>query len=274
MTINHGDDTDRIARKGLVSKSDIIASNSLSLFGIFIVPLQPDMKHTLQIGGRECLLYAEGEQQPQLLLIQTLGAQELCSIDSEVTMISEATGTSFVMAAFTIGDWEVELTPWHDPAVSKRQAVGEHALDTLNYITGSLIPYLKERFGSLPVILGGYSLGGLFSRWAASKAECFEAVAAVSPSLWIDAWCGFSDAHAVYAHYVYLSLGDREEHSRNKAIAQVGNNVRWEHEHLKQILGPDRTTLEWNTGNHFMDSACRTAKGFAWCIGKIKNSKL
>ena len=25
---------------------------------------------------RECLLYTEGEQQPQLLLIQTLGAQE------------------------------------------------------------------------------------------------------------------------------------------------------------------------------------------------------
>lgn len=232
------------------------------------------MKQTLQIGGRQCQLYTEGGQQPQVLLIQTLGAQERGSIDNEVEIIREMAGASFVMAAFTIGDWEMELTPWHDPAVSKREAVGEHAFDTLEYITKNLIPYLKERFGQLPVVLGGYSLGGLFSRWAASKAECFEAVAAVSPSLWIDAWCGFSDAHAVYARYVYLSLGDREEHTRNKAIAQVGDNVRWEHEHLKQVLGTDNTTLEWNTGNHFVDGARRTAKGFAWCINIIMNSKL
>ena len=232
------------------------------------------MKQSLQIGGRQSLLYTEGGQQPQVLLIQTLGVQERGSIDSEVEIIREMAGASFVMAAFTIGDWEMELTPWHDPAVSKREAVGEHAFDTLEYITKNLIPYLKERFGQLPVVLGGYSLGGLFSRWAASKAECFEAVAAVSPSLWIDAWCGFSDAHAVYARYVYLSLGDREEHTRNKAIAQVGDNVRWEHEHLKQVLGTGNTTLEWNTGNHFVDGARRTAKGFAWCINKIMNSKL
>ena len=220
----------------------------------------------------QCLLYNEGEE-PKVLLIQTLGAQEHGSIDSEVAMIRQLTGTSFVMAAFAIGDWEEELTPWHDPALSKRQAVGEHAFETLDHITDSLIPYLKERFGNLPVVLGGYSLGGLFSRWAASKAECFDAVAAVSPSLWINAWCDFSDAHAVHARYVYLSLGDREEHTRNKAFAQVGNNIRWEHEHLRQVLGPDHTTLEWNTGNHFVDSARRTAKGFAWCINKlIKNS--
>ena len=82
------------------------------------------MKQIVEIGGRECLLYNEGEEL-KVLLIQTLGAQERDSIDSEVAMISEASGASFVMAAFAIGDWEVELTPWHDPAVSKRQAVGE-----------------------------------------------------------------------------------------------------------------------------------------------------
>jgi len=55
------------------------------------------MKQTMEICGRECLLYEEGEK-PKALLIQTLGAQECGSIDSEVAMISEATGTSFVMA--------------------------------------------------------------------------------------------------------------------------------------------------------------------------------
>jgi len=224
------------------------------------------MKQTIEIGGRKCLLYTD--EHPQALLIQTLGQQEHESIEREVEQISHQSDKPFVMAAFYINDWEAELTPWHDPAVSKRQAVGEHAFDTIGYITGSLIPYLKAQYGDLPVILGGYSLGGLFARWAVSKAEGIDAVAAVSPSLWICAWRGFSDAHDVYAKYVYLSLGDREEFSKNKAIAQVGDNIRWEHEHLKRMLGSDHTTLEWNSGNHFMNAAERTAKGFAWCISK------
>ncbi len=222
------------------------------------------------MGASAC--YIERERPPRVLLVQPLGEQERDSIDVEVELIRQAAGdTGFAMAAFAIADWEVELTPWHDPEVSKRKAVGEHALETLDYITDDLIPYLKEQLGNLPVVLGGYSLGGLFSRWAASKAEMFTAIAAVSPSLWICAWKGFSDAHEVYAHYVYLSLGDREEQSKNKAIAQVGNNIRWEHEHLKQLLGDGHTILEWNPGNHFQDGAKRTAKGFAWCVKKLKD---
>ena len=231
------------------------------------------MKETIDIGGRQCLLYNEGEK-PKVLLIQTLGAQECGSIDNEVAMISEATGTPFVMAAFLIGDWEAELTPWHDPAVSKRQTVGEHAGETLRYVTGELIPYLHQVYGELPIVLGGYSLGGLFSLWSGSEADCFTAIAAVSPSVWIAGWQDYAHQHPIKTHYVYLSLGDREEHTRNKAIAQVGNNNRWEHEHLKQTLGSDNTTLEWNTGSHFVDGASRTAKGFAWCVEKIMNSKI
>ena len=37
------------------------------------------MKQTIEIGGRECLLYKIGEE-PKVLLIQTLGAQERDSI--------------------------------------------------------------------------------------------------------------------------------------------------------------------------------------------------
>ena len=230
------------------------------------------MKQFVEIGGRECLLYNEGDE-PKVLLIQTLGAQERGSIDSEVEMISEATGTSFVMAAFAIDDWEVELTPWHDPAVSKHQAVGEHAGETLRYITETLTPYLHQEYGEFLIVLGGYSLGGLFSLWSGSESDCFAAIAAMSPSVWIAGWQDYARQHPVKAHYVYLSLGDREEHTRNKAIAQVGNNIRWEHEHLKQTLDPNHTTLEWNTGNHFVDGARRTAKGFAWCVNKIVNRK-
>lgn len=178
------------------------------------------MKQTLQIGGHECLLYNEGEE-PKVLLIQTLGAQERGSIDSEVDMISEATDTSFVMAAFAIGDWEVELTPWHDPAVSKRQAVGEHAGETLRYVTDELIPYLHQEYGKLPIVLGGYSLGGLFSLWSGSESDCFTAIAAMSPSVWIAGWQDYARQHLVKTLYVYLSLGDREEHTPTRPLHKL-----------------------------------------------------
>ncbi len=224
-------------------------------------------KQKIGIGGREVLLY-QTDQKPQVLLIQTLGKQEHGSIDGEVQLISETVREPFVMAAFAITDWEVELTPWHDPEVSHRKDVGEHANETLQYVIDMLIPSLKKEYGNLPVILGGYSLGGLFARWMASESDGFAAVACCSPSLWIAGWRHYSASHPVLARNVYLSLGDREEFSKNKAIALVGDNVRWEYEHLKQSLGPDHCTLEWNTGNHFVDGALRTAKGFVWCISK------
>ena len=147
--------------------------------------------------------------------------------------------------------------------------MGEHAGESLRYITEELIPYLHQEYGEIPIVLGGYSLGGLFSLWSGSESDCFAAIAAMSPSVWIAGWQDYARQHPVKTPYVYLSLGDREEHTRDKAIAQVGNNLRWEHEHLKQTLGSDHTTLEWNTGNHFVDGARRTAKGFAWCIDKV-----
>ena len=106
------------------------------------------MKQQTTISGRECLLYTDG--QPQVLLIQTLGGHEHNSIDTEVELIRKTVPVPFVMAAFAIRDWEAELTPWHDPEVSKRTIVGELAGETLLYLTDELIPYLRKQYGTLP----------------------------------------------------------------------------------------------------------------------------
>lgn len=68
----------------------------------------------------------------------------------------------------------------------------------------------------------------------------------------------------VRADSVYLSLGDREEKTRNPLMATVGDCIREGHELL---LGRGiRTTLEWNPGNHFKDAGIRMAKGFVWLM--------
>ena len=229
------------------------------------------MKSFYNIAGKKCIVYAD--EQPQVLLIQPVGEHENETLDAEIEAIREAANMPFVFAGVPISDWEKELTPWNDPNLSKCKEVGEHAFDTLDYITEQLMPHLFEHFGKLPVVLGGYSLAGLFARWAASKAECFDAVAAASPSLWITSWQGFSDAHQVFASNVYLSLGDREERTKNRAMAQVGDNIRWEYEHLQHTVGAEHCTLVWEQGGHFTTPHLRLARAFAWCVNKLYETK-
>ena len=135
------------------------------------------------ISGKKCVIYAD--EQPQVLLIQPVGEHEDATLDTEIEAIKGAVNVPFVFAGLAISNWEEELTPWHDPNISPRQSVGDHAFETLDFITGQLMPYLFERYSKLPIVLGGYSLAGLFARWAVCKEECFDAVAAASPSLWI-----------------------------------------------------------------------------------------
>ena len=154
--------------------------------------------------------------------------------------------------------------------MSRRKAVDEGAGKTLHYVSDDLLPVLRERYGLLPVVLGGYSLGGLFSLWAASLTGDFAAVNACSPSLWIRDWLAFAREHPLKTSFAYMSLGNREEQSKNKAISRVGDCVRAEHLLLQEQLGSDRCILVWNEGNYFVHGAERTAHGFAWCLEKLK----
>lgn len=125
---------------------------------------------------------------PVALLIQPLERKEVATIGHEVALIAQHTPNPFVMAAFKIDDWHLQMSPWHDDAISRREEVGHHAEETLRFITHRLLPVLQQRFGDLPVVLGGYSLAALFSLWAATQTDVFTGIAAASPSVWIDGW--------------------------------------------------------------------------------------
>ena len=66
------------------------------------------------------------------------------------------------------------------------------------------------------------------------------------------------------ANSIYLSLGDKEEKTKNPVMSQVGNAIREGYEILKE--NHINCTLEWNQGNHFKEPELRTAKGFAWLL--------
>ena len=74
------------------------------------------------------------------------------------------------------------------------------------------------------------------------------------------------ESQSIKTPEVYLSLGDKEEKTRNKTMAAVGNSIRRQYELLRSAV--NRCTLKWNPGNHFTAPELRTAKGFAWLLSK------
>lgn len=228
------------------------------------------MNHkTSIINGRECFL--SDAINPKYILIQTLGNHERGIFDRTAELIAESCGVPFVLAAFQVFDWNLDLTPWHDDSIDRKAEVGTKTGETLGYVTESLLPALEADYGKLPVILGGYSLGGLFALWSSMQTDRFSAVAAASPSLWIKDWLAYAKDRPVKAGKVYLSLGDQEEHVKNRSIARVGDSVRGEYELLQTQLGRENCTLVWNPGGHFQDGDKRLASAFSWCIKALEN---
>ena len=230
------------------------------------------LNENVNIGSIHCNVFAT--ERPEVLLIQPSARHETKNdgINREVKALAANATKGFAIVFFDTVEWAKALMPWHDEAVSRDEEVGMHAQDTLIYIEESLVPWMHERFGKLPCIIGGYSLGGLFALWAARQSTAFGAVAAASPSLWIKGWADFADSHDLNAQLAYVSLGDREEHCRNQRMARIGDCVRHEHLTLANQIGSSATTLEWNSGGHFGNEAERTAKAFAWCIENINKA--
>ena len=222
--------------------------------------------NTLSIGGRTCRLF--GSDRPDCFLIQPSARHETATLEAEATQIAALSPTPFVLATVELDDWIVDLMPWPDRNISREEEAGRHAPDTLRYILDALIPELKRCFGDRPVILGGYSLGGLFALWAAGQTDGFKALAAASPSVWIKDWIPYATKQPPMTEAIYLNLGEREEHVKNRAIARVGDCLREQYALLQRQMGPDRCTLVWEEGNHFTDNEGRLARAFAWCLNR------
>ena len=193
------------------------------------------MKESFVLDGRTVRLF--GDETPEILFLQPADDGETLPPES-----MRECGVPFVHAAFEVKDWNRDLSPWEAPPVFGKNAFGGGAADTLAFLTERLLPELR-----------------LFALWAASRTELFDAVAAASPSVWFPGWLDYCRENPIHAKNVYLSLGDREERTKNPVMARVGDCIR----ETEALLRPDHAvTLEWNPGGHFQDPAGRTAKAF------------
>ena len=221
-----------------------------------------------RIGGRECRVYDCGSQ--DVLLIQPVDDHDIEVLDSEASEIVRlAGGAGFTLAAFRVNDWNSDLSPWEAPPVFGSEGFAGGADKTLAYVTDELIPALTHgRYAK--ILIGGYSLAGFFALWAAYQTDVFSGVAAASPSVWFPGWIEYAGEHSVMAERVYLSLGDKEEKTRNPVMQKVGDNIRRQLELLEADPACTDCKLEMNPGNHFREPDIRTAKGFAWLLSVLR----
>ncbi len=204
-----------------------------------------------------------GDPSAKVRLVQPVDDHDLSLMDNQITAIKRLTDREFSLMAIGIGDWNNELSPWRAPAVFGKEDFGGRALETLKEILKLCRDERKV------YMIGGYSLAGLFSLWAAYQTDRFEAVAAASPSVWFPGFTEYMKESKIRTRKVYLSLGDKEEKTKNPVVATVGDNIRM----AAGILSTgqkDFCILEWNEGNHFRESDLRCAKAFAGVLESTK----
>ena len=225
-----------------------------------------ETKENIIINNKPCFLYET--ENPTSILIQAIDEHDLEVLDSEDLKIRELSNEKFILLAFLVYYLNDDLSPWSAPAVFGNENFGGKAHKTLEYIENDLLLYLKEKYGSdKKLYIGGYSLSALFALWASYNTDIFDGVVAASPSMWFPDFIKYTKENDIKVNKVYLSLGNREEKTKNKTMATVGDNIRVYHD----MLSKDSTKeviLEWNEGSHFIDSDLRTAKGFAWIMSQ------
>ena len=140
---------------------------------------------TMQIRNRPCRIY--GEAHAEYLLLQMTGEHELQSMDDEVAAIAQSTH-QFLFAAIPVENWNDCTFSLGSPccvgkARVRRQGCGYPALS--DGAGHSHTEAAASSPGKCQIILGGYSLAGLFALWASTQTNLFYGIAAAPPR------CGF-----------------------------------------------------------------------------------
>ncbi len=199
-------------------------------------------------------------------LVQLTGAGESSFLEREFLTVCELAGRSDIgLTAVLVDDWNIDLSPWEAPPAFGDEAFGSGAPETLDQVLNEVVPQIRANAGTeAGLYLGGYSLAGLFALWAGFQTGVFAGIAGASPSVWFPGFESFAKGHAMKTRRVYLSLGTKEEKTRNPVMGAVGAVIRDLHGYF--TASGIETALEWNPGNHFKEPDLRMAKGFAWLI--------
>ena len=182
--------------------------------------------------------------------------------------VKALTNNDFSLAVFDVTDWNAQFSPWTAPPVFGKDAFSGKGNDTLRFLEDEFLPEIKSKFPKSEVFRTGYSLAGLFSLWALYETDKFNGAVCCSSSLWFDKWDEYASLHRIKSpSTIYMSLGDREEKTKNKVMSIVGDRTRRQAEILKEDPNVEKLYFEWNEGGHFVEPLKRVAKGITRILG-------
>ena len=164
-----------------------------------------------------------------------------------------------------------DYTPWPlQTSETMPMDFGGKAEEHLSLITTHVIPFCESEYGFASSaekrVMGGYSLGGLFSLYAAVNTDFFGTVLSCSSSLWYPGFLDYLKEHPFKAAHpkLYMSVGDQEgTTSTNLTAAQTCNTIA-----LKDFYEPRFQASDFQfkleEGNHGTNIPRRVERAVAW----------
>ncbi len=229
---------------------------------------------TITIQDKTCHIYQSTDQRSMEssrrlpVFYWGIGKNDRASVEA---VISALPSVGFILAAYESDNWNDDFSPWAAPAVFGKEAFGGRADVTRKWLTQYCIPYVEADVSEIARFSVGYSLAGLFGLWVYCECAGFAGAVSCSGSLWYDGWLDYVRQKAAESggdenRYLYLSLGDREEKTKNRRMAAVGDNTRKVYTMLCENQKNVNGVLEWNQGGHFSETDQRVAKGLHWIL--------
>ena len=184
----------------------------------------------------------------------------------ELQKLASEFGTN--IAEVVVDNWDDDLTPWPAKGVMPTDPDFKGlASKTLKTLREEIFPEVESRLGLTGKVerdLIGISLSGLFAVWAWMEADDFRNIASISGSFWYEgftAWLDRTDRTVRKTGFAYLSLGDKEGHTRVRAF----RNVVADTARVEEILRENGANVlfEWNPGTHYGPMVPRLEKALA-----------
>ena len=177
----------------------------------------------------------------------------------------------FTLVSISDLDWSHDMVPWDSPPAFKNaEPCTGGADDYLRLLTEEITPTAEKKITGVPFWRGivGYSLAGLFALYAIHKTDLFSRVGSMSGSLWFPGIKEYIFSHEPkrLPDYMYFSLGDKENKTRNPLLRNVRQNTEEIHA-FYQSKGID-TVFQLNLGNHYNRATERTATGLCWLLSR------
>ena len=162
-------------------------------------------------------------------------------------------------------------TPWpRQASETLPMDFGGKAEEQLSFITTHVIPFCESKYAFASSeekrVIGGYSLGGLFSLYAAVNTNLFGTALSCSSSLWFPDFLDYLKEHPFKAAHpkLYMSVGDQEGTTATNLTADQTLNTIALKDFYEPKFQPGDFKFTLEVGNHGNNISGRAWRAIEW----------